>query len=350
MPLRKSVTGSSLSELKTADCRVIGNSDVVINAITAADSSTAGALCFSGERRASNIAKLLDSPMSALVVKDSSEYANVTIPPGKALIVHSEPQRVVIAAIDKLYNRPNSFPGISSQVSIDPTAKIGDNCSIGPFVAISARVQIGDGCQIHPNVTIYRDVKIGKGCTIHAGAVIREECELADGITVQPGAIIGADGFGYIPDKTRGLVPVPQIGNVRLAQDVDVGANACIDRATLGSTSIGHGSKLDNLVQVGHNVKVGKFSLLCGQVGVAGSSTIGNQVVLAGQVGVADHLKVADGVRCGGASTVLSSLEVKGDYCGTPAIPAISWRRQLVALRSLPEMVKSLNKGEADEG
>lgn len=348
MPLKKSLTGLKLSELVSADCLVIGDRSVVIENIAASDSCPPKSICFTNDKRAAEISKLIAAPMVVLIVKDNSEYSKVSVPVGKALVVHPEPQRLIMQLIDKIYNRPQSFGGISDQTSIDPSARIGENCSIGPFVAIGARVQIGENCQIHPNVTIYRDVKIGRGCIVHAGAVIREECELADGIVIQPGAIIGADGFGYIPDKTRGLVAVPQIGNVKISEEVEIGANACIDRATLGSTNVGYGTKIDNLVQIGHNVEIGKFSILCGQTGIAGSTKIGNQVVLAGQVGVADHIEIADGVRCGGGTTVTSSIDTKGDYSGTPAILATNWRRQAVALRRLPELVKFLRKGDSD--
>lgn len=346
MPISKRPDGFKLSELLPADSQVLGNRDVRIKNIASLETASLGSICFSNDKRSASLSKSLESPLSALIIKPDSEHTNLTIPEGKALILYPEPQRLVISIIDKLYDRTPSFSGISDKAAIDGSATIGNNCTIAPFVAIAARVQIGDNTTIHPNVTIYRDVKIGKGCIIHAGAVVREECELADGVVIQPGAIIGGDGFGYMPDKVRGLIPVPQLGNVQLSSDVEIGSNACIDRATLGTTTVGHGSKIDNLVQIGHNVRIGKFSIICGQTGIAGSTKIGNQVVLAGQVGVADHLNVTDGVRCAAGCTVTSDLNEKGDYAGFPAAPAIAWRRQMVALRRLPDLQKELKQAE----
>jgi UDP-3-O-[3-hydroxymyristoyl] glucosamine N-acyltransferase len=169
-----------------------------------------------------------------------------------------------------------------------------------------------------------------------------EDVVLKEGVVIQNGAVIGADGFGYLPDPEKGLIPVPQVGNVTLCRAVEIGANTCIDRATLGTTFIDMGSKIDNLVQIGHNTKVGKHTIICGQSAIAGSSKIGNQVVLGGNVGVADHTEVADGCRFGAFSGLHGKYEIKGDYAGNPAMPASTYRRVVTLIPKLPELFKKL--------
>ena len=177
---------------------------------------------------------------------------------------------------------------------------------------------------------------------VHSGACIREGCEIGDYGIIQNGAVVGSEGFGYVPDLELGLRHVPQTGNVKLEARVDIGANTCIDRGTAGDTHIHLGSKLDNLVQVGHNVSIGSHSILCGQVGIAGSVNIGEQVVLGGNSGVADHVDIVSGVRVAAKSGVIADIDEKGDYIGFPAQKASTWRRQLVNLKNLPKILKEL--------
>lgn len=348
MPKRHENNGAPVHELVGEHGEIVGDRNVVISGVAALDSPAPHSICFSNEVRTAKLQPLLDTAISAIIVKQTSAYKDLIIPSGKAVVVCSDPQRLLIRCIEKLFLPERLPPGVAKFVAIAESAQIGPDCAIGAFTSIAERVTIGANCQIHPNVTIYRDVRIGKSCVIHAGAVIREECQIGDGVTVQPGAVIGADGFGYLSDKQLGLIPVPQIGIVKLGNGVDVGANSCIDRATLGETKIGQRTKIDNLVQVGHNVEIGQFSLLCGQVGVAGSTKIGNQVVLGGGVKVADHLEIVDGVRVGGSGIVMSDVLDKGDYAGTPLAPAAAWRRQNQAIKKLPGLIRQLRKGKDD--
>lgn len=240
-----------------------------------------------------------------------------------------KPYESFLALIPYFFHRETS-----SESSIHPTAIIGKNVSLGSSVSIGAysivgdNVSIGNETIVFPHVVIYDGVTIGSRCTLHSGVTIREFSTLGDECYLQNGATVGSDGFGYVPDPKLGIVGVPQVGVVHIGDRVDIGANSCVDRATFGTTEINTATKLDNLVQVGHNVSIGSNTLLCAQVGVGGSSRVGNQVVLGGQSGVADHVQIGDRIRVGSQSGVTSRLRETGDYLGFPAEPAGTWRRQ----------------------
>lgn len=236
---------------------------------------------------------------------------------------------------------PKFRPPFRPSVGVHPTAIVAQSSMLEKSVSIGAYSVIEDNCTIlegsviHSHVVVYPNCSIGKGVTIHSHSVIREGTVIKDGCTIQPGAVIGGDGFGYVLDPSIGLVSVPQVGRVVLEERVDVGSNSCIDRATIGETRIGLGTKIDNLVQVGHNVDIGEHSIICGQAGIAGSTKLGKKVVLGGQVGVADHKLIADEVRVAASSAVISNLPEKGDYSGFPAIKATTWRRIQVTIQKL---------------
>lgn len=226
-------------------------------------------------------------------------------------------------------------PGVHPTAIVSSSVNLGKNVSIGAYSVIEDNCKIGDDSVIHPHVVIYPDCEIGNQVTIHSQVTIREGTKIKDWCTIQPGSVLGADGFGYVLDPSVGLMPVPQVGNVVLEERVDIGANTCLDRGTIGETRINFGTKIDNLVQIGHNVKIGEHSIVCGQAGIAGSSTLGKKVVLGGQVGVADHKFIADETRVVASSAVLTDLPEKGDYAGFPAIKATTWKRLQVTIRKL---------------
>src|SRR5487761_2145020 len=199
-------------------------------------------------------------------------------------------------ALGLVYQPPSYAPGIHPTAVIDPTAVIGEGAHIGAYVVVGPGVTVGPHCTLLPHVVLYPGVRAGSHLFAHAHAVVREGCILGDHVTLENGAIIGADGFGFAKDEAGHWEKIPQSGPVRLGSRVDVQANARVDRATLGATEIGDGTKIDNLVQVGHGSKVGRNTLLCAQTGLAGSSVVGNDAILAGQVGVAGHCTVGDGV------------------------------------------------------
>lgn len=288
-------------------------------------------LCFIRDKNLARVSTALaESKAAAFIVHDSLRGQLKATQP---IIFAAEPQQALVKLAALFGLLPPRLTGISPLASIDTTATLGAGVAIGAFAVIGAQVQIGKNTVIHPHCCIYPGVEIGANCLIHAGVVIREQCKLSDNCVIQPGSVIGADGFGYVPDPTLGLKAVPQLGNVEFEANVDVGANACIDRAALGSTRVGLGSKIDNLVQVGHNVQIGNHSILCGQVGIAGSCVIGDRVMLGGQSGVADHIHIESDSRIAAQSGVITPLDGKGDFAGYPAIKARLWLRMMAYLR-----------------
>lgn len=246
-----------------------------------------------------------------------------------ACIRVEHPLTAMSTVLPLFFEKAFPSPNIHPSAIISPSAHIGKNVHIGPFCVIGDHVHIEDEAILFPHVVLYESAVIGKASVLHARVTVREACHIGAGSCIQPGAVIGADGFGYMPSPS-GLVPVPQIGRVLLADKVDVGANACIDRATFGTTKVGYGTKIDNLVQIGHNTHIGQHSVLCGQAGVAGSVSIGNEVMLAGMVGVVDHIYIGDKVRVAATGAVLRDLPHSGDYAGTPAIPKRAWAREIL--------------------
>ncbi len=234
--------------------------------------------------------------------------------------------------------------GIDSLAFIHPSAKIGADCYIGPFVAIAENVEIGDGVVIHPHATIGRNAKVGAGTEIYSNAVIYHDCIVGNHCILHAGCVIGADGFGFAP-TADGYDKIPQIGIVTIEDYVEIGANTCIDRSTMGSTIIRKGVKLDNLVQIAHNVEVGQNTVMSAQVGVAGSTKIGEWCMMAGQVGIAGHLKVGDRTTLGAQSGLSGGNLAKNGgatLMGYPAVEHKKFAKNMAALNYLPDLLKEV--------
>jgi UDP-3-O-[3-hydroxymyristoyl] glucosamine N-acyltransferase len=243
-------------------------------------------------------------------------------------------------------------PGAQPGAHVHATAQVHPSASIGAGAVVGAGAMVGAQTILHPGAVVLDFARVGAGCVLWPGAIVRERCVLGDRVVLQPNAVIGADGFGFAFDlegEGEGEAgphhrKVPQAGIVRIEDDVEVGACSCIDRATLGETVIGRGVKIDNLVQVAHNVRVGALSLLVAQCGISGSTELGQGVILAGQVGVAGHVKLGDGVRVGGQSGVTRDVEDGETLSGTPAIAHREWLRQSVAMPRLAELLREVRK------
>ncbi len=247
-------------------------------------------------------------------------------------------------AIELFYQPPRYVPGIHPTAVVHPTAKLGKNAHIGPYVVIDEDVVIGDNAVLLAHVVIYRGVTIGNNFFAHAHAVVREFCHLGDNVLLQNGAIIGIDGFGFAKDDDGHWYKIVQSGKVAVESDVEVQANTCIDRASIGETRIGRGTKIDNLVQVGHSCTVGCDTLLISQVGLAGTTEVGNNVILAGQVGVAGHCKIGDGAIATAQSGIPHDVPAGATVSGYPAIDNRLWLRCCAAYARLPEIAKAVRK------
>lgn len=290
------------------------------------------------------------SKAKAAVVAEGAE-----VPEGLAGWIVVKRPRYAMAGLLDLFERPvHVAPGIHPMTAIDPTAVIGEGVSIGAFVSVGPRAVIGDGVVLMANTTIGADAHIGSGTLIHPGARIGERVVLGLRCIIHPNAAIGNDGFSFVtPEpgsvesaKTTGRVigtnvlirRVNSIGTVIVGDDVEIGAGACIDRATVSATRIGSGTKIDNQVQIGHNVEIGTNCMLCGQVGIAGSSKIGDRVVLAGQVGVADHIAIGHDAVVGASSGVGTDIPPRSVYFGTPAAPKKQAFDNLKSLARMPRL------------
>lgn len=249
-------------------------------------------------------------------------------------------------AVRLFYHEPEYAPGIHPTAVIHPTAKIGRDAHIGPYVVVSEGAVLGDNATLLPHVVIYPHAVIGSHFFAHAHSIVREYCRVGDYVVLQNGAVIGSDGFGFAKDEQGVWHKIVQSGPAVLEDSVEVQANSCVDRASVGETHIGPGVKIDNLAQVGHGSKIGANSLVCAQVGIAGSSEIGKNVILAGQVGVAGHCKLGDGVIMTAQSGVSHDVPDGKMISGSPAFDNRQWLRATAIYSRLPEIVKQLQKKE----
>jgi UDP-3-O-[3-hydroxymyristoyl] glucosamine N-acyltransferase len=250
--------------------------------------------------------------------------------------------RAFAQVITLFYTAPVYAPGIHPTAVIDPSATLGKDAHVGAYAVVGAGVVIGSNAVLLPHTVIYAGARIGDRFFAHAHAVVREFCRLGNDVTLQNGAVIGGDGFGYARESDGKWTKIVQSGAAVLADRVEVQANACVDRASIGETRIGAGSKIDNLVQVGHGSTVGENTLLCAQVGLAGSTQIGDRVILAGQVGVAGHCKVGDGAVATAQSGIPNDVAPGAVVSGYPAMDNRQWLRSVAAFTRLPDMVRDV--------
>ncbi len=259
----------------------------------------------------------------------------------------NNPYLTFARALELFYQPPQYAPGVHATAVIHPTARLGKNASVGAYVVVDEGVKIGDNCVLLPFVVIYRGARIGNNFFAHAHAVVREHCRLGDNVVLQNGAVVGADGFGFAKSDAGQWHKIVQSGPTVLEDDVEVQANACVDRASVGETRISRGAKIDNLVQVGHGCAVGEDTLLCAQVGLAGSTDVGKNVILAGQVGVAGHCKIGDGAIATAQSGIPGDVEAGRIVSGYPAIDNKLWLRCVAVFNRLPELVRAMRSKPA---
>ena len=311
-----------------------GDPAAVITGVAAIETAGTGEVTFVANPKYASLAR--STQASAVLVEPS--FPEITA----STLRIDNPYLAFARAIELFYQPPAYAPGIHPTAVVSPTAKIGANPHIGAYAVIGDHVTLGDNAVILPHVVIYPHVSVGNNLFAHAHAVVREYCQLGDNVVLQNGAIIGADGFGFAKQTDGSWYKILQSGPAILEDSVEVQANACIDRASIGETRIGSGAKVDNLVQVGHGSTVGRNTLLCAQVGLAGSTHVGKSVILAGQVGVAGHCTVGDGAIATAQSGIPGDVEPGKVVSGYPAIDNRQWLRSVALVNRLPELLRGL--------
>lgn len=265
-----------------------------------------------------------------------------------AMLRSKNPYLGFARALELFYQPPQYAPGIHPTAVVHPSAKIGAGAHIGPYVVVQEDVDIGQNAVLLPHVVIYRGVRIGANLVAHSHAIVREFCRIGNNVVLQNGVVVGGDGFGFAKDNAGHWHKIVQSGPAVIEDDVEIQANACVDRASVGETRISRGAKIDNLVQVGHGSKVGEDTLLCAQAGLAGSTDVGKNVILAGQVGVAGHCKIGDGAIATAQSGIPNDVPAGAIVSGYPAIDNKLWLRCVAVFNRLPELAKFLRTKERE--
>ena len=284
---------------------------------------------------------LYDTESSIVLISENIEVKQDVRP----TLIKVHDAREAVAKLLQIYEsmKPRR-EGISELAFIDPSAKVGQHCYIGPFVAIGEGVEIGDGCVLHPHVTIGRNARVGANTEIYSNAVIYHDCRVGQRCVLHAGCVIGADGFGFQPTAT-GYEKIPQIGIAIIEDDVEIGANSCVDRAMMGATVVHRGVKIDNLVQIGHNGEIGSHTVMSAQVGIGGSTKVGEWCMFGGQVGIADHAVIADRVMAGAQAGIPNSIKKEGAAVqGTPAIEGRNFWKSSAVFKNLPDMWAEMNQ------
>jgi len=315
-------------------CELRGDANLEISGVASIEEAQGEQLTFLGNPK---YARFLATTRAAAVIVPP-EAPPISVP----TLVAKNPYLAFAKAIELFYAPPKPAPGIHPTAVVSPAATLGRNCSLGAHVVIGEGVHIGDDAILHPHVVLYPHVRIGDRFLAHSHAVVREHCVLGDRVILQNGAVIGADGFGFAPKGDGSYHKIVQSGIVIVEDDVEIGAHTCVDRATVGATRVGRGTKLDNLVQVGHGSTIGEHTVIAAQAGMAGSTRVGNRVMLGGQVGLAGHLTVGDDVSVMAQAGIGQSIDPGRVVGGTPAIDASVFKRNAVILQNLPELARSV--------
>jgi UDP-3-O-[3-hydroxymyristoyl] glucosamine N-acyltransferase len=318
-----------------------GSPTIMITGVEQISEATINQLTFIGEKK---YIKLWDqSHASAAIVNDILD-----IEPGKnRALVRVADADLALASVLQLFepSPPKCEPGIHPAAVVDPTANIGEGAAIGAGCYVGSRVVIGKNTKLYPNVTVLDDSSIGSQTIVWSGTVIREWCRIGNGCIIHPNVTIGADGFGFRPSPDgRGLVKIPQIGTVIIGDSVEIGAGSCIDRGKFSATSIGDGTKIDNLIQIAHNCKIGRSCVMAGQSGLAGSVTLGDGVMIGGGARVKDHVTIGDGAKLGGNAGVISDVAPGKTVFGFPAEDYRQTLRLWAAQKQLSGLIRQMKK------
>jgi len=318
--------------------RVEGDEDAVVNTFAKIEEGVEGAISFLSNPKYTHY--IYNTKSSIVLVNEDFVFTE----PVKVTLIRVRDAYESVAKLLQLYQ--SALPkkqGIDELAFISPSAKIGKGCYVGAFAYVGDNVVVGDGTQIHPHAVVEDGVRIGRDCKLYPNVTIYNGCKLGDRITIHAGSVIGADGFGFAPNA-EGYDKIPQIGIVTIEDDVEIGANTCVDRSTMGTTIIHKGVKLDNLVQIAHNVEVGENTVMSAQVGIAGSTKVGSWCMFGGQVGLAGHITIGDKVFLGAQSGVPSSLKGNQTLIGTPPTEPKAYFKSIAITRKLPELYKQIDE------
>ena len=322
-----------------------GDENATVNTFAKIEDGKPGAISFLSNPKYTHY--IYDTESSIVLVDKSVELKK----PTKATLIKVDNAYECVAKLLQLYEsmKPKK-KGIDSLSFISPSAKIGENVYIGAFAYIGDNVVIGDGCQIYPNVVICENAKVGNDCLFYPNVTIYHDCHVGNRVTLHAGSVVGSDGFGFAPSE-NGYDKIPQIGIVTIEDDVEIGANTCIDRSTMGSTYVRKGVKLDNLVQIAHNTDIGANTVMSAQVGIAGSTKVGQWCMFGGQVGIAGHITIGNKVFLGAQSGVPSSLKDNQTLIGTPPMEKLPYFKSQAIFQKLPDLYKQIQKlqKEVDE-
>lgn len=322
-----------------------GDENATVNTFAKIEDGKPGAISFLSNPKYTHY--IYDTESSIVLVDKSVELEK----PTKATLIRVDNAYECVAKLLQLYEsmKPKKT-GIDSLAFVSPSAKIGENVYIGAFAYIGDNVVIGDGCQIYPNVVICDNAKVGNDCLFYPNVTIYHDCHVGNRVTLHAGSVVGSDGFGFAPSE-NGYDKIPQIGIVTIEDDVEIGANTCIDRSTMGSTYVRKGVKLDNLVQIAHNTDIGANTVMSAQVGVAGSTKVGQWCMFGGQVGIAGHITIGNKVFLGAQSGVPSSLKDDQTLIGTPPMEKLPYFKSQAIFQRLPDLYKQIQKlqKEVDE-
>lgn len=318
--------------------KVEGNEQAAVHTFAKIEEGTEGAISFLSNPKYTHY--IYETASTIVLVNDDLQLEH----PVKATLIRVANAYEAVARLLQLYEsmKPKKT-GIHPLAFIAPTAKVGSDCYVGAFAYIGDNVVVGNQCQIHPHTVIEDNARLGDGCLLYPNVTIYHDCRLGNNVTIHAGTVIGADGFGFAPN-TEGYDKIPQIGIVTIEDNVEIGANTCVDRSTMGSTVLHKGVKLDNLVQIAHNVEVGENTVMSAQVGIAGSTKVGSWCMFGGQVGLAGHIHVGDKTFLGAQSGVPGDIEGDTTLIGTPPMAPKAFFRSQALFRRLPDIYKQLNE------
>lgn len=337
--------GSEIRLKELADrigARLTGEGEVLVRGIAPIEDAGAGEVTFLANPKYSRFVR--ETKAEAVIAKDPVEGT------GARFLLTDDPYLAFARALEIFHPPTRWLAGVSPLAEVHPSAKIGKDVTVFPFAVVEEGASIGDRTVLHPGVCVGKGVGIGADCLLYPHVVLYRDVRVGARVILHAGCVIGSDGFGFAP-TAEGYRKIPQVGTVEIEDDVEIGANTTIDRAVLGVTRVSRGTKLDNLVQVGHNVVIGEDTVIAAQTGISGSSRIGRRVMIGGQVGLAGHLEIGDGLMLGAKSGVPASLDAAQSraWTGIPAMPHRTWLRLAGLLPKLPELFRRVRRLERSE-